>query len=454
MKPSKEKTKIGGLLFGLAFLSLSLKAQHIPTPRSGSAATDATPREAWLAPAAPFWTWDAAAFEQEARPLGFVWLEKGANARAAPLRGSLFGEAVLEALVRFENGNPHAFRASFYNRGDAGDLAEGDFQAKVRALSATISNALGAQAMPGANNSRQARVRDDSLVWQLPELKYELSFSYTPPRRDGGLQQPFRAEYIRLTALKFRPGDIPASRSRANPYEIRANVRRDDATGDVEILNIPMVDQGDKGYCAAATAERILRYFGQDIDQHEVAQMANSTAGGGTAPDQLQRALQAVGRQYGFSLGAHVSWNFRDFEREVKDYNRAAKRAGKREIAWPPGSVINVAAVYLAMDTGLIVQTKATRESDFRKFVDTIRRYVDAGCPLAWSMTVGRVPETPPITGTGGHMRIIQGYNAKTNEIIYSDSWGRGHERKRMPMDQAFAITSGLLTLEPRGVRF
>jgi hypothetical protein len=64
------------------------------------------------------------------------------------------------------------------------------------------------------------------------------------------------------------------------------------------------------------------------------------------------------------------------------------------------------------------------------------------------------VPENPAIPGAGGHMRLIHGYNPTTNEILYSDSWGRGHERKRMAMDKAFAITEGLLTLEPKGMRF
>jgi len=46
-------------------------------------------------------------------------------------------------------------------------------------------------------------------------------------------------------------------------------------------------------------------------------------------------------------------------------------------------------------------------------------------------------------------MRLIIGYNAKTNEILYSGSWGMGHELKRMPLADAWAITTGLCTVEP-----
>ena len=46
-------------------------------------------------------------------------------------------------------------------------------------------------------------------------------------------------------------------------------------------------------------------------------------------------------------------------------------------------------------------------------------------------------------------MRLIIGYNNKTNELIYSDSWGARHAMKRMPSDNAFAMTTGLYYMEP-----
>jgi hypothetical protein len=43
-----------------------------------------------------------------------------------------------------------------------------------------------------------------------------------------------------------------------------------------------MVDQGDKGYCVVASVERVMRYYGAAVDQHELAQVANSDAAIGT----------------------------------------------------------------------------------------------------------------------------------------------------------------------------
>jgi hypothetical protein len=47
-------------------------------------------------------------------------------------------------------------------------------------------------------------------------------------------------------------------------------------------------------------------------------------------------------------------------------------------------------------------------------------------------------------------MRLIIGYNDTTNEILFSDSWGPGHELKRMPADEAWTITSGIYGMEPK----
>jgi hypothetical protein len=46
-------------------------------------------------------------------------------------------------------------------------------------------------------------------------------------------------------------------------------------------------------------------------------------------------------------------------------------------------------------------------------------------------------------------MRLIIGYNDTKKEIIFSDSWGAGHEMKRMAAPDASAATMGLYLLQP-----
>jgi hypothetical protein len=59
------------------------------------------------------------------------------------------------------------------------------------------------------------------------------------------------------------------------------------ASGDVKLRGIPMVDQGEKGYCVVASLERVLRYYGAAVDQHELAQLANSDGNAGTSMDAM-----------------------------------------------------------------------------------------------------------------------------------------------------------------------
>jgi len=64
------------------------------------------------------------------------------------------------------------------------------------------------------------------------------------------------------------------------------------------IDNIPMVDQGPKGYCAAATTTRILQYYGSNMDMHQVGALIKVTSGG-TNPavmlKQLKKATPELG---------------------------------------------------------------------------------------------------------------------------------------------------------------
>ena len=63
-------------------------------------------------------------------------------------------------------------------------------------------------------------------------------------------------------------------------------------------------------------------------------------------------------------------------------------------------------------------------------------------------MMVGVFPEKG-VREIGGHMRLIIGYNSETKEILYSDSWGRGHELKRWPLKYAYITSTGLYDVVP-----
>jgi hypothetical protein len=218
----------------------------------------------------------------------------------------------------------------------------------------------------------------------------------------------------------------------------------------VFIKNIPMVDQGPKGYCAVATAERVFRYYGMPVDQHEMAQVANTSDGGGTNPDAMLKALTALQGRLQVRVRAISKWDFAEFNRMIADYNREAKRNKKPEISLSGMRVIHIADIYAAMDPASLKESKTVKKKgDFERFKRDVVEKVDKGIPLLWGVELGLFPEEEIPQARGGHMRLIIGYNTKTGEVIYSDSWGARHAMKRMPADNAFSMTTGLYYMEP-----
>ena len=285
----------------------------------------------------------------------------------------------------------------------------------------------------------------------------------------GLFQIPYTPEYIRVVMVP-KTGHAAADNAQLtgrsilvrakNLRQLRENIVRN-SKGDVVIENVPMVDQGQKGYCAAASAERIIRYFGIDVDQHQVAQLAETSARGGTGIEGFTDAISAIGKSYSLDqknlIPSDAGKSFQESQvfRDLKDYNAAAKRAKKPQVAWEDytlGHMVDVSAIWNALDPQILMESRLRRNQDFAKFLANIRANVDAGIPLFWSCLVGIYPEVPDLGAQGafGHMRLIIGYNSKTHEILYSDSWGANHALKRMPEKQAWAMTRGLLVLKPR----
>jgi hypothetical protein len=213
---------------------------------------------------------------------------------------------------------------------------------------------------------------------------------------------------------------------------------------------MPRVDQGPKGYCAVATAERVFRYYGMPVDQHEMAQVANTGAGGGTNPDTMMKSLFALQGRLHVHVRPITKWDFAEFNKLVADYNREAKRTQKPEVGIGGQHVIDIGAVYGSMDPVALKEARTVRtKAGYEKFQRAVAGHIDRGVPVMWSVHLGLYPEPEIPQAHGGHMRLIIGYNAKKMEIIYSDSWGASHGMKRMPMDNAWSMTTGLYYMEP-----
>ena len=240
----------------------------------------------------------------------------------------------------------------------------------------------------------------------------------------------------------------------ASRTDLKANVKRD-RDGSLCIVGIPMVDQGDKGYCAAAVAERILRYYGTEVTQHVIAQMSDTGASSGTDPELMLKVLKRAGVKFGVRMKELKAFNSDEFLARLTRYNSYAKRNKVRPVEVKPvDGVVLVSDLYARMEPKTFRRFMCEEEKrGYKAFLQDVMEYVQQGIPLAWSVELGLFEEPLLRAGPqegGGHLRIVSGYSPQTREIVYTDSWGAGHESKRMPMDDAWAMTVGLYVFEPR----
>ena len=382
---------------------------------------------------------------------------------------SFLGFSVYEIIMKFYSGSANCVTVSLYNRGDAGELAKTDFEARVAAIDKAVSSWSGQKGSLKPPQKLKSNMELESKVWALTNLFLEMKWSSSKravlgqapdqPAAPGEEIKGFRAEYIQviLTPRNQQKGvgnpaaASPAPAGSGSSIEIRKNVRKDQ-DGFMFIDNIPMVDQGQRGYCAVATAERLLKYYGKDIDQHTLAQLADTRTGGGTSAEAMFDMLRKMGVKFGIKAKIHVNFNAKVFLNIIEKYNQQAKKEKKAAIDPFQEILISADKVYESMDPGILRRSRCERDQvAFRNFLADIEKCVDQGIPLAWSVMLGIVQENPRLPqDRGGHMRIISGYNKATREIIYSDSWGAGHERKIMSFEDAWTITGGLYSLDPR----
>lgn len=422
----------------LLFLSL---ASSLWAAETAKEAPPPAPLEPALM-AASLWETPAPQWLETNRRLGFRWLSNTKDAAQSTLKGALFlGMPVYQSVIRFEGEKASEIELQLYNRGDAGDLPRPDYEALIKKAVGAISAATQARFVPRGKDGSNA-VRADGVIWTTPQAVYLLEYSFTKTQ-----EIPFRAEFVRLriTPAPKPKGLVAASfeASRKPVFLGTSHITRDLASGDVVIKDVPMVDQGEKGYCVVAASERLLRYYGIKADANELAQLANSSAEKGTSLQAIAETLKKLAAR----LKIHTRTLYEiKFEALITDYQLAAKRA--KEAGINP-DVKNISELYGQMKPDVLRAARTKKKSELDGFKRDVKTSIGNGVPLLWSVILGVVPDGSKAKTPGGHTRLIIGYNEKTDELLFSDSWGPGHELKRMPTLDAWAITTHLDSVEP-----
>lgn len=374
-----------------------------------------------------FWTTPAEKFEQmfepriegrQEKPPQFEWLDTG-KSRARFSRQmfvdvktelNLFGGAVKaeEVVVEFNNGRACRATVSIYNRGDSGQISARDFEALFRRTGQELSGILKVAPKRQLTAGASA-LKTETWAWTTPAgiaLLEHNDFQSGP----GGVQG--KPEFLRLKLAAPDQADWSMGRISMGVQRmaIQKNVMKE-PQGDVFISGVPMVDQGAKGYCVAASCQRLFEYMRIPCDQHELAQLLSADADKGVNALVMQKSLTRLNGRFGTT-----------FKPIVDPTNYYSGRS---------------------------------RRVSFKRFESELVEQVGKGTPLLWALELGMKDEIPPLPAggqvSGGHMRMIIGYNSAKNQVIFTDSWGAGHERKYMNILDAYEVTLGLYTMMPRG---
>jgi hypothetical protein len=221
---------------------------------------------------------------------------------------------------------------------------------------------------------------EHAILLSLQEEKYVAMRIMPMARADNG----GRNEKLSDDVLKKRVADCVIHRN----------------NGDVVISNIPMIDQGPKGYCSPATWERYLRYLDISADMYLLALAAGTTGSQGTYSPLMITATRNI-----------VSSN------------------GRKLVEINESPTMELVSKYI--DLGLPIMWRMESTPVFRKAIheNTARRK-------------GEEPEEEDFgKGRGGHICLIIGYNKNTNELATTDSWGVGYAERWVQLNSALSVS-------------
>lgn len=234
-----------------------------------------------------------------------------------------------------------------------------------------------------------------------------------------------RKEYVALRIVPTAvadgaPTDRLSDAEMAALLESRIDRR---PNGDVVLGDMPMVNQGPKGYCVPATWERVLRYMGIPADMYVLAMAGGSREGGGTSGDDIMWAVR----------DAVIS---------------SGRRLEKPPVNLTPEGVSRyidrgVPLIWAMFSTPAFNNAAGARAEARREMTD----------PAEWSKTLvepRRNARRMPIDKDSGHMCMIIGYNKKTGEIAVSDSWGPAFAERWVTTEEAQAVSQNYFNVIKR----
>lgn len=263
-------------------------------------------------------------------------------------------------------------------------------------LQETLSQLLGEPKQQAFYNGRTSSHR--MLRWDFGDVAFLLS-------HDKGFGLFL---YIHRTEFADRNGHIAVSHQ-VLENKLLENVETR-SNQDVVVKNIPMVNQGDTGFCVPATFERYLRYVGIPADMYTLAMLSETKIAGGTRINKLRNEVTRYLDQQGLQM---------------------------RRLS----STLTTDRIAYYIDRGVPLIWTLSSSKTFNQFADSYTRDRRQG------KTDFTLPEKEAYIYP--HTVMITGYNAQEEAIAISDSWGPSYEERWIPLALAKQYdVNGLFVIE------
>ncbi len=203
----------------------------------------------------------------------------------------------------------------------------------------------------------------------------------------------------------------------ANDFDGKVNVSKE-SNGDVWIKNIPMVDQGPKGYCVPATIERCLKYYAiPNVDMHKIAAVCKTQVGGGTYMDNVMTDFKKVCSAFKLKMQGVGSFSMNTISAMIDK---------GMPICWTMFSTND----YMKR---MEANSQKRRDTNFDSYRDEIKKQ-----------------DKLKKERENAHVCLIIGYNKQSKELAVSNSWGERFEITWVRFEDAKIVSRGLFVINPR----
>jgi len=308
----------------------------------------------------------------------------------------IFGARPYSLVLYSEEGMPTYMSMIFANKGD---IFGGELKRQMKVDEDTIVAKLTQALGEGRKETfGQSNMSESVIRWDWRNHAFLLSAP--------------KGEYVNLRIMHSGAADNEGKGVKINDLTLKKMLaERIDKrnNGDVVLKEIPMVDQGPKGYCVPATFERYLRFMEVPADMYALAMIGGTNEGGGTSVHGMVEASGNLALRYGRKMI------------ELKDD-------------------VSIDNVKKYIDRGMPVMWVMYSGKSYNNAVNQYTKAkTDAG--EAWGTQQKAAEEGARIMvdSSSGHICMITGYNEKFNEFAVSDSWGPRFAERWIPVEQAEA---------------